>query len=85
MRESEIIGAIDARVRNSKTVDYSIWAIGITNDPDRRRGEHGEPEYWMSWKGDTETIARNVESHFIEKGMKGGTGGGERPTHVYIF
>jgi hypothetical protein len=48
MRESEIVGAIDARVRNSKTVEYSIWTIGITNDAERRRGEHGDPQYWMS-------------------------------------
>jgi len=85
MRESEIVEAIEKRVRGSKKFDYSIWTIGITNDPERRKTEHGDPTYWIAWKADTETNARNVESHFLEKGMKGGAGGGEHPTHVYVF
>jgi len=80
MRESEIIEAIEKSVRY-----YSVWTIGVTDDPKRRRGEHSNPEYWYDWKADTETIARNVEKHFLDKGMKGATGGGEYPTYVYIF
>lgn len=81
MKESEIIEAIERRV-NKK---YSIWTIGITDDPDRRRTEHDNPKYWKHWRADTETIARNVEKYFVEKGMKGSTGGGEHPNYVYIF
>lgn len=85
MRETEIIQVIEKRVASSKTIDYKIWTIGITEDPERRKEEHGNPTYWMHWKADTETIARNIEAYFLKKDMKGGTGGGEHPTYVYIF
>ncbi|MCJ7506152.1 hypothetical protein MUP05_06765 [Candidatus Bathyarchaeota archaeon] len=84
MQESEIIQAIEA-----KTKQYAIWTIGITDDPERRRAEHNsandDTTFWVHWKADTETIARNVEKYFLDKGMKGSTGGGERPVYVYIF
>ena len=85
MKESEIIKAIEQRVKSAETKKYSIWTIGITDDPARRKEEHGNPKYWMRWKADTEAIARKVEKYFIAKGMKGATGGGEHPNHVYIF
>jgi len=80
MNESEIIEAIKKNV-----TFYSAWTIGITDDPDRRRIEHGNPAHWYHWRADTETIARNVEKYFLDKGMKGATGGGEHPNYVYIF
>jgi hypothetical protein len=80
MNERDLINAIEA-----KATHYSAWTIGITNDPQRRRGEHGNPKIWYHWKADSERIARNVEEYFIKKGMKGATGGGERSIYVYIF
>jgi hypothetical protein len=85
MNAAQIVTAIDKRVMSAEKKDYSIWTIGITADPDRRRTEHGTPKHWMQWQADTEAIARGVEKHFLDKGMKGDTGGGERPTNVYIF
>ena len=64
---------------------YSIWTIGVTDDPVRRRDEHGNPGAWRYWDADTETVARNVEKHFLDRGMKGGGGGGGRADYVYIF
>jgi len=81
MEESEIISAIEPIVSKN----YSIWTIGITDDPDRRRIEHDNPKFWHQWRADTETIARNVEKYFLDKGMKGSPGGGESPNYVYIF
>ena len=80
MKEQEIIDAIESSVFN-----YSLYTIGITDDPERRRGEHGNPIVWQYWKADSEKIARNVEKYFLDKGMKGKPGGGEHPTYVYIF
>ena len=80
MNESEIIEGIKNQVKT-----YSSWTIGITADPNDRRAEHGNPEHWKQWKADSETIARKVEEYFLDKGMKGGAGGGENPTYVYIF
>lgn len=85
MKESEIKSAIEQRVKSTKSKKYSIWTIGITDDPKRRKTEHDNPKYWMQWKADTEAIARKVEKHFLDKGMKGATGGGEHPNWVYIF
>jgi len=86
MNESEIISAIEQK---KGTTQYSIWTVGITDNPERRKGEHetaGENvTHWKDWKADTEAIARSVEAYFLDKGMKGATGGGDRPTYVYIF
>ena len=80
MNEAEIKKAIENKVKT-----YSLWTIGITDDPDRRKGEHGNPTYWSQWNADTEAIARSVEKYFLDKGMKGATGGGEHPNWVYVF
>ena len=55
--------------------DYSLWTIGVTDSPTRRRSEHGSPPSWRQWDADTEQAARNVEAHFLAKHMKGGSGG----------
>lgn len=83
--EAPIKVAIQERVNSSKNPKYSLWTIGVTDDPARRKEEHGNPKYWMQWNADSETAARNVEAHFIAKGMKGGTGGGAKANYVYIF
>lgn len=80
MKENEIIQVIEAKVHN-----YSLWTIGITDDPEKHRGEYDDPKYWKDWRANTETIARNVEKYFLNKGMKGDTGGGNIPNYVYIF
>lgn len=81
----ELINVIETK-RGSTS--YSIWTIGITDDPERRRKEHeGERRdvrFWKHRKADGEAIARAVEKHFLEKGMKGDTGGGKVPTFVYV-
>ena len=83
--ESAIKAAIEERVSSAKTKDYSLWTIGVTDDPNRRKTEHGNPQHWMQWKADSETAARNVEKYFLGKGMKGGGGGGGTADYVYIF
>jgi hypothetical protein len=64
---------------------YPSWRIGITNDPNRRKQEHGDPMRWYQWYAVTETSARNVEKYFLDKYMKRVGGGGISPNHVYIF
>ena len=64
---------------------YSVWTIGVTDDPDRRKREHGVPGLWHQWDADTQTAARNVEAYFLAKGMEGGGGGPGRADYVYIF
>ena len=78
--ESAIKAAIDNIVS-----DYSLWTIGVTDNPARRETEHGNPSTWFQWDADTERGARNVEEHFLDKGMKGSGGGLGRADYVYIF
>ena len=75
---------IKAAIENIVAV-YSAWTIGVTDNPSLRRIQHGNPVAWWQWDADTEQAARNVESYFIAKGMKGGTGGLGRANYVYIF
>jgi len=86
MNKADLITAIEAK-RGSTS--YSIWYIGITDDPARRKAEHETEKqnttYWKDWHADTEAIARDIEQYFLKKGMHGGTGGGEHPTYVYMF
>ncbi len=76
--------AIKAAIEKIVTT-YSLWTIGVTDDPVRRKSEHGNPQYWHQWDADTETAARNVEKHFLDKDMKGSGGGLGRADYVYIF
>ena len=85
MKEDEIIQKIEDRVNSAKRKDYTIWTVGITDDLERRKKEHGNPKYWEDWEADTEEITRSVEKHFLAKGMKGDDGGGKTPNYVYIF
>jgi len=76
--------AIEAAIQRIVST-YFIWTIGVTDNPKRRKSEHGDPKYWHYWDADTESDARNVEKYFIKKGMKGGTGGNGHADYVYIF
>jgi hypothetical protein len=76
----EIVVAINEHLQKSSAKNYSDFYIGITNDIERRLfGEHNVPKegYWrIHREAINEEHARAVEKHFLDKGMKGGTGGG---------
>ena len=84
--EAAIKAAIERKVGGTL---YSIWTIGVTDDPARRKREHTNDgkntNYWSHWDADSETIARNVERYFLGRGMKGGGGGGGQADYVYVF
>ena len=78
--ESAIKAAIEAKVFH-----YSAWTIGVTDNPERRRAEHGNPNVWYHWEANSEQVARNVEAYFLDKGMNL-FWISERPTSVlYLF
>lgn len=65
---------------------YSLWAIGLTDNPDQREVEIGNPMGWRQFDADNEQVARNIEAHFVGKGMEGDTVGRvTRAKYVYIF
>jgi hypothetical protein len=86
MNESELETAILIELGIS---DFKLWTIGITEDPQRLKGEleaaGKDVKHWRYWKADSEAVARSVEAYFLDKGMKGGTSDGDHPAHVYVF
>ena len=86
MIKQDIINAIEDK-RGSTS--YSSWTVGVTDDPETRKQQHENDgknvTYWKHWKTDSEQISRDVESHFLDKGMKGGGGGQGKAGYVYIF
>ncbi len=93
MDKKSITQAIIKRVELSKTVDYSAWTIGFTQDPVNRKQQHESEgkttKYWEQWIADSLSDAQDSESYFINtKSMKGGTGGdlsARKTVYVYIF
>ena len=70
--------------------NFSKFYIGITNDIERRLfGEHNVPRngYWrIHREAINKEHAQAVEEHFLNKGMKGDTGGGtDDSVWVYCY
>jgi len=89
MTAQQIANAVVTRMGNTSC---SIWTVGITQDLVRRKSEHLNDKknvtHWTQWQADSLSDAQRVESHFINKGMTGGTGGdmaSSKTTYVYIF
>lgn len=61
--------------------------VGLTDDPERRMQEHGNPSDWWQRSFSTETDARNWEKGMLAKpGYKGDTGGeGWRYGYTYTI
>lgn len=86
--DKEIIERIDEHLKNSGRRYYSDFYIGITNDPERRLfDEHKVKKdgmWWIYSKADNIETAREVEKYYLDKGMRGGDGGGD-DTSVYVY
>jgi hypothetical protein len=89
MKKESIKAAIVAKVGSTK---YSIWRIGLTHDPAKRKQEWKDEgasvTSWAHWQADSLSDAQEIEAHFIKKGMKGGSGGdlsAYKAVYVYVF
>lgn len=71
-----------------KGTRYDQFYIGIANDPiDRLANGHGVTESvpYIYWNAPLDTkIVRAIEKYFLDKGCKGGSGGGDDGTN-YIY
>ncbi len=90
MNKDTIVGEIEARVMSENHKDYTIWTIGVTDDPNTRKSKHESDgknvDFWTQWNADNEKDARDIESCYLEqKKMKGGTEGPGTADYVYIF
>lgn len=69
---------------------YHQFYVGITNDPNYRliNGHgvnHTVPHIYWNQALNTETV-RAIEKYFLDKGTKGGAGGGDDSTqYIYIY
>ncbi|MEJ0071347.1 MAG: hypothetical protein WDO24_24315 [Pseudomonadota bacterium] len=84
--------AIAQAIENKRgTSAYSVWRIGITDNWSKRKQEwsdQGEDvSHFSAWEADSSSVSKTVEAHFINKGMKGGTGGTitAATKYVYVF
>jgi hypothetical protein len=86
---SSIVAAIEAKTSSN----YGIWRIGLTHDLAERKEYWRDTEkqnvaYWSDWQADSLSDAQAIESHFINKGMKGGVGGdlsAHKTVYVCVF
>ena len=51
--------------------EYSLWEIGITDEPEQSEAEFGNQMGWRLFEADTEEAAKRVEVYFVGKGMQG--------------
>ena len=88
MNAKEIADEIDELVRDSGG-SYKKWTVGVTDNPAQRRRQHERDDEdvscWCAWNASSERAARSVEKHFLDKGMRGDTGGRGNADHVYVF
>jgi len=86
MSAQGIANAIVSRVGSSS---FSSWRIGLAERKKYWSGTENENvTHWTAWQADSLSDAQQVEAHFINKGMKGGTGGdlsARKTVYVYIF
>ena len=89
MEKSQIISEIESRVNGSETADYSIWTIGISDTSKVQKDQHDndgkDVQHWKDWSTNSKKDGRDIEKYFLDKAMKGDTGGGGSASYVYIF
>lgn len=88
MKAEEIIKEINAHLMKSHKEYYSDFYVGITNDIERRLFvEHNvkKDNHWYIYQAAIDkSEAQTVEEYFINKGMKGDTGGGTDDS-IYVY
>jgi hypothetical protein len=83
---TEIVRAIMDYFGLTRTGDKSAYYVGITNDTETRRKQHGNPDDFFSRMAKDEENARMAEKFLLDMGMKGGHGGGnDKSRYVYCF
>lgn len=69
---------------------YSELYIGVSADANKRLFEQHHVDkdnsWWIYSTAESAEVARKVEKHFLELGMRGGTGGGDENSNmVYCY
>ena len=85
MKSSEIISDIEEIVKSLTDGLYSKWRIGRVNEPEECKIQQGNPDSWRDWNATSVDDAKEVESYFIDKGMRSEGAGYGGADFVYIF
>lgn len=77
---NDIIRDFDGHLQKSGRQYYNEFYVGVTTDVEQRlftsHRVRRDGDWWVYALADTEEIAREVEKHYLEFGMRGKTGGG---------
>lgn len=68
--------------------ELSQWYAGITEDYEKRVFQQHKVDRngaYIIVKAQSENDARKAEAYLLEKGLKGGSGGGTKPTWLYVY
>lgn len=81
---------IDDITNHFKDTVYKDCYVGITSDVDSRLfSDHNvskENGHWIYQSAFSDNAAREIEQHFLDKGMDGGSGGGDEDSKiVYVY
>ena len=81
----EAIVAVLTSLRSEKLSPLQCQ-VGLTDDPERRRREHGNPFVWRQFRMSSTNGAEFAENWLIKVwAMKGGTGGHSSGSFLYYF
>lgn len=87
---NKIVEKIDEHLRKSGKRYYSEFYIGLSNNARKRLFEEHhvdkENSWWIYVTAESPKVAREIEKHYLDLGMRGGTGGGNEDSKmVYCY
>ena len=88
MARVSIISTVENKVSAGKKRDYSIWTIGITDNPTSSREEHSKTsntKEWEHWDAESEDEAMLIKQYFLSRKMKDAGRRGRNAKYVYVF
>lgn len=88
MEKDAIIKAFDEHIQKSMRQYYREFYCGITDNVEGRLfNEHNvskDSGFWIYAPADSVEDAREIEQHFLDLGMQGDTGGGNKNS-IWVY
>ncbi|MAE11373.1 MAG: hypothetical protein QGI51_07155 [Dehalococcoidales bacterium] len=78
--EAEIVAAAE-KIAGSR---MEVWTVGVADNVDLRREEHGRPTMWHFWTPESDDVANAVMEQLKAKGMQGYSGTDTGKGNLYI-
>ena len=87
--KKEIIEEIESHITD-RGGGFRGWYVGIAAKPKERlfdgHSVDKEKDSWIYRTASSDSVARDIEKHFLDKGAKGGAGGGDEDSKsVYAY